>query len=205
MGEADGVRVLLLEDEVMGVSGLSRDLADRGIDVIGHVRTLDEAVAVAASSSPDVVVADIELESGLAFPLLERLGADGPPVLWLSGHGGRYHQVAVETGGAAGFVGKHLGPDDLAHAVRVVASGGTTWHLRDIRDAERAPRHPTKRELDVLRCLARGDTSAEAAGSLGLSKPTIDRHVENMFNRYGVSRRFDLVEYARARGWVPFR
>ncbi len=197
---ADLIRVVFLEDE-RGIAELTKDgLASRGILVIGLAATVEATVALAATDRPDVVVANVELLDELALDLPAALSA-GPPVLWWSGHEGRYREAAVRAGGA-GFVSKRAGLDALVSAIRRTAAGKETWTPDDLRAKRNAPKAPTNREREVLAGVAAGRPNKEIADDLGISERGVESHLRRMYDRYPVSNRAELLNLAQRSGWV---
>ncbi len=137
----------------------------------------------------------------LALGLPVALPADGPAVLWWSGHDERYRVPAAQAGGS-GYVSKRAGFEELVSAIRRVAVGQTTWLLADLRALRNAPTRPTARELEVLSGVAAGRPSKEIAADLGLVERTVESHLRRMFDRYGVSNRIELTNLARRNGWT---
>jgi DNA-binding NarL/FixJ family response regulator len=194
------IRVLFLDDD-RGVAEVTKEaLASRGIEVIGLTSTVEETVARAASERPDLIVADIDISRGLALGLPAKLPADGPPVLWYSGHDQHYRVAAARAGGA-GYVSKRAGFDELVSAIRRVADGEVTWLQADIQAARNAPRPPSAREMQVLAGVAAGRSNKEIASDLGITERTVESHVRRMHDRYDVSNRIELVRLARRSGW----
>lgn len=195
------IRVLFLEDDRGPAEATMEALTSRGIAVIGLVSTVDEAVARAASDRPDVIVADIDVAGDLALGLPAALPADGPAVLWWSGHDERYRVPAAQAGGS-GYVSKGAGFEELVSAIRRVAVGQTTWLQVDLRALRDAPKPPSARELEVLAGVAAGRPSKEIAAGLGIVERTVESHLRRMFDRDGVSNRIELTNLARRNGWT---
>jgi DNA-binding NarL/FixJ family response regulator len=195
------VRVVFLEDD-RGIAEVMREaLASRRILVIGIAATVEATVALAAEDRPDVIVANVELVDELALDLPDALSPDGPPVLWWSGHGGRYRLAAMRAGGE-GFVSKQAGTDDLASAIRRVAAGDDIWTKADRQAKGSAPPLPSAREREVLAGVAAGRPSKVIAVDLGIAERTVDSHLGRMYDRYKVSNRVELLSLARRSGWV---
>jgi DNA-binding NarL/FixJ family response regulator len=104
--------------------------------------------------------------------------------------------------GAAGFLHKTAGVDEIVAAIRLVADGGTAFSSTSLDAARYAPRPPSDREIAVLRELHRGLTSEEIGGRLGISPRTVESHLRRLFDRYGVVSRTELAVLALNEGWV---
>ena len=195
------IRVVFLEDE-RGIAELTKEgLASRGILVIGLASTVQATVALAATDRPDVVVANVELLDELALDLPAALSPAGPPVLWWSGHEGRYREAAVRAGGA-GFVSKRAGLDALVSAIRRASAGKETWTPDDLQAKRNAPKAPSDREREVLAGVAGGRPNKEIADDLGISERGVESHLRRMYDRYPASNRAELLDLAQRSGWV---
>jgi DNA-binding NarL/FixJ family response regulator len=202
VAEPAGTRIVLLDDDRGVAEAVMRVLEADGITVVGDVASVDAVVAAVTATQPDVVVADIDLAGELALDLPERLGPDGPPILWWSGHADRLRIPGLLAGGA-GFVGKREGLASLVEAIRRVAAGGEAWTQADRRAARAAPRRPAPREAAVLARVAAGRQNKEIAIELGIQERTVESHLRRMFDRYGCSNRVELVTLGHTWGWIP--
>ena len=195
------IRVAFLEDD-RGVAEVTMEgLASRGIEVVGLVATIEAAVVLAAAERPDLFVADIDLAGRKALGLPDALGPAGPPVLWWSGHGGRY-RVAAHCAGGAGFVSKRDGFAELVAGIRAVADGRQTWTLADLRAKALAPARPTAREREVLAGVAAGHPNKEVGLDLGITERAVESHLRRMYDRYAVSNRTELCDIADLWCWI---
>jgi DNA-binding NarL/FixJ family response regulator len=110
--------------------------------------------------------------------------------------------VPAARAGGAGFVSKRDGLDELVAAIRRVAGGEVTWSQADIRAARNAPKPPSAREREVLAGVAAGRSNKEIAADLGVAERTIESHLGNMYVRYDVSNRIELLRLSRRWGWI---
>jgi DNA-binding NarL/FixJ family response regulator len=195
------IRVLFLEDD-RGVAEATRlALMDEGIAVTAIEATVASALAALASDRPEVVVADIDLADNLALDLPLALGADGPPILWWSGHGDRFRVPALRSGGE-GYVSKRDGLSALVAGIRRVAAGERLWTQSDQRQLRGAPSPPTPREAQVLAGVAAARQNKEIAAELGITERTVESHLRRMYDRYGCSSRIEILSVARQWGWI---
>jgi len=112
------------------------------------------------------------------------------------------YRVPAARAGGAGFVSKRDGLDELVAAIRRVAGGEVTWSQADIRAARNAPKPPSAREREVLAGVAAGRSNKEIAADLGVAERTIESHLGNMYVRYDVSNRIELLRLSRRWGWI---
>jgi DNA-binding NarL/FixJ family response regulator len=77
--------------------------------------------------------------------------------------------------------------------------------MRDLRNARRAPRMPTDRELEVIRRVALGQSNAEIGEALDIAERTVESHLRRLFSRYGVDSRTELTLTCARMGWIDLR
>jgi DNA-binding NarL/FixJ family response regulator len=117
--------------------------------------------------------------------------------------------------GASGFLLKNAPPEELVHAVRIVAAGESllapSVTRRLIEEFTRRPAPPgedrrlaelTERELDVLRLLAGGLSNAEIAGRLFLGEGTVKTHISHLLGKLGLRDRVQAVVFAYESGLI---
>jgi DNA-binding NarL/FixJ family response regulator len=213
------VRVVIADDQGMVRSGFTTLLnSEPDIEVIGEAVNGAEAVSRAAALRPDVILMDVRM------PVLDGLQAtrqisamiDPPKVLVLTTFDLDDYVYQALRWGASGFLLKDASAEELANAVRVVASGdallapGVTRRL--IAEFARlgAPRGPSRRQLDdltereteVLALVARGMSNAEIAGRLVVAEQTIKTHVSRILMKLGLRDRTQAVVLAYETGLV---
>ncbi|WP_136587787.1 response regulator [Microbacterium hydrothermale] len=206
-------RVLVVDDQAL-IRSAVRDLLDAadGIEVVGEAVDGEEAVALAASLRPDVVVCDIRMPRMDGIEAT-RLICDDPAlaetrVLVLTTFEEDDYVVAALRAGASGFIGKGAEPDEIVQAVLAVDEGGALLSPaatramieRYVRRTEpAAPRDApalavlTEREREVLQHVARGRSNDEIAAALFISPHTAKTHVKNTMLKLGAHDRAQLV------------
>jgi len=83
------MRILIVEDEYYLAADLAEALAERGLDVVGPVGTLEDAVAAVESNRIDHAVLDVNLRGEMSYPIADRLDAAGIPYLIATGYSGQ--------------------------------------------------------------------------------------------------------------------
>jgi DNA-binding NarL/FixJ family response regulator len=179
-------------------------------EVVGQAGNGEEAVALARSRAPDVVLMDIRMPLVDGIEATRRITAAGLParVLILTTYGLDEYVYDALHAGAAGFLLKTDPPERLVEAVRVVAAGDAllapdvTRRLIDRFVAKRPVRPSpqldalTTREREVLELLARGLTNAEIADELVVSNGTVKTHVARILAKLDLRDRTQAVIYA---------
>jgi DNA-binding NarL/FixJ family response regulator len=202
------ITVLLADDHALVRRGFRRLLEDdEDIKVVGEASTGDEAVRLAETLKPAVVVMDCAMPgtSGLAATRTI-LGRDpGVAVLMLSMHSEETLVRQALDVGARGYVLKNALDLDLAAAVKRVAAGETVLDpgvsAEPPLKGERS-HGLTPRELEVLQLICGGLSNREIAGKLDLSANTVAVHRANIMNTLGVHKTAELVVYAIHNGLV---
>ena len=197
------MKVAITDDQRVVREGLRYMLSDApGIDVVGEAESGEELLAIIGSEPVDVVLLDVRMPGMSGLDVLERLTETAPQVrvLMLSMHDQpAYVRRAIELG-AAGYVLKSAGRDELVTALQVAAEGGTYLppELMEPLVASMAGRtRPSgklsPREHQVLQLVADGYENKQIATELGLSEATVKTYLRNVFERLEVSSRAEAV------------
>jgi DNA-binding NarL/FixJ family response regulator len=213
-------RVVIADDQALVRTGFRMILNEAGIPVVAEAADGTEAVSAVLRHRPDVVLMDIRM------PEMDGLEATRRILATQSGRGCRIiilttfdldqYVYAALTAGASGFLLKHVSPEYLVTAVRLVRSGDAllapsiTRRLVERFAPEAAcgpPVHAdlsalTPRELEVLRLMARGLSNAELATQLTLSEATVKTHVGRILAKLQLRDRVQAVVLAYQTGLV---
>jgi DNA-binding NarL/FixJ family response regulator len=220
-GGAPVIRVLVADDQTLVRAGF-RVLVDSAPDqeVVGEAGNGREAVELARSARPDVVLMDIRMPVLDGLEATRRIVADellaGVRVLVLTTFDLDEYVYQALRAGASGFLLKDTPPADLLAAIRVVAAGdallapAVTRRLiaEFARRPEPSPVTPaalaglTDREREVLALVARGLTNAEIADRLVVSAATTKTHVSRILAKLQARDRAQLVMLAYETGLV---
>ena len=213
------ITVLVADDEPLMRSALSMWLrTEPDIEVVGEASDGREAVAMTERLRPDVVIMDIRMPNldGVATTQwLTTAGRTSPSrVLIISAFALDEYIVEGLRAGASGFLLKDATPDELIHAVRVVAAGDAllspkvTRRLLDLAARRFPPVHRaasvlaelTPREVTVLNLVAAGHSNAEIGRSLHLAESSVKSHVGHLLGKLGLADRVHLVIFAYDHG-----
>jgi DNA-binding NarL/FixJ family response regulator len=204
----DRITVLLADDHALVRRGFRRLLEDDSdLAVVGEASNGEEAIALAASLAPHVIVMDAAMPgtSGLAAIKVILEQRPSARILMLSMHSEETLVRQAMASGARGYVLKNALDLDLAAAVKKIAAGETVLDPAVARPAplpgERAKRL-TPRELEVLQLICNGLSNKEIAVELEVSVNTVAVHRANIMNALGVHKTAELVVYALQNGLV---
>ncbi len=193
-------RILCVEDDHETAALIAEELVERGYEVsVAHDGR--EGFAAILKNTPDLVLSDISMPVMSGFELLERLTAVAPrfgnmPFVFLTALTDRDNELKGRQLGADDYVTKPIDFDVLDAIIKArlarVARAEVWPHQVELND----------REIETLTWAARGKTSAEIAQLLGLSKRTIDFHIENARTKLGVSTRIQAAVKAATGGLI---
>ena len=218
------IRVLIVDDQALVRAGFEV-LIDTATDleVVGTAADGAEAVALAARTSPDVILMDVRMPvmDGIEATsrIVEAAGAGGPRVLMLTTFDLDEYVFGALKAGASGFLLKDTPPADLLAGIRLVAGGDAllsptiTRHLIEefVRRPQPGRSAPpelnalTDREVEVLALVARGLSNAEIAQRLYVSPATAKTHVARLLMKLGARDRAQLIIAAYESGLVTPR
>ncbi|MEZ4501251.1 MAG: response regulator transcription factor [Dehalococcoidia bacterium] len=214
------MRVLIADDQDLVRSGLRLILERQpDIEVVGEAADGLEAVERAAELAPDVTLMDIRMPRLDGIEATRRLlsgATPRPAVLILTTFDLDEYVHESLRAGAAGFVLKDCTPDELVHAVRVIAAGeallAPSVTRRLIEEFAHRPRSKpeagvtleglTEREREVLVLMARGLSNLEIAETLVVSEPTVKTHVGHVLAKLDLRNRVQAVVFAYDHGLV---
>ncbi|MCP2321543.1 DNA-binding NarL/FixJ family response regulator [Hamadaea flava] len=214
----EDLRVLLADDQTL-LRGSLRVLVDAepGMVTTGEAADGEQAVRLARSQRPDVVLMDVRMPGLDGIEATRRICAEpgsAVKVLMLTMFDLDQYVFTALRAGASGFLLKDTPPADLLTAIRVVAAGdgllapGVTRRLiaEFARRPEPTPRTGlpgvTERERDVLELIARGLSNAEIADRLHVGAATVKTHIGHLLTKVGARDRAQLVIAAYESGLV---
>jgi DNA-binding NarL/FixJ family response regulator len=215
------IRVLVVDDQALLRTAFSSLIdAEDDLEVVGEAAEGRQAVELAASLAPDVVVMDVRMPVMDGIEATRQITADraanAPRVLILTTFDLDEYVFEALRAGASGFALKSRPLEELLSAIRTVAAGEallapsvTRRLIAHFTTAERTPRKTprgladlTEREREVLALVARGLSNAELAETLHVSLPTAKTHVSRILTKLGARDRTQLVILAYESGLV---
>jgi DNA-binding NarL/FixJ family response regulator len=209
------IRVVVAEDDLLvreGIRGLLEDESD--IEIVAMCSDFDSLLTAVEGEKPDVVLTDIRMPPTSAdegIRAAERVRETSPHVgvVVLSQYDEPEYALALLERGAAGrgyLLKQRLSEhEQLAKAIREVARGGSVIDPRVVeglvaaRSRGRSPLEQlTERELAVLAEMAQGKNNAAIAGALTLTERAVERHINSIFSKLGLSSEVDVHRRVKA-------
>ena len=211
--------MVLVDDQALIRAGFKMILeSEDDIEIVGEAGDGDQGVAAVRRLRPDVVLMDVQMPTMDGLEATRRIVQEGSIpsriVILTTFERDDYIFDALRAG-ASGFLLKNSPPDELVHAVRVVAAGeallAPSVTQKVIEEfIEQPARHSseaelgrlTARETEILKLLATGKSNAELAGHLFVGEGTIKTHVSNVLTKLGLRDRMQAVIFAYESGLI---
>lgn len=205
--------VTIIDDQELVRTGFRLILERAGFDVVAEAGDGAEGASLVAEHAPDVVLMDIRLPVVDGIDATRRIVASGTRtrVLVLTTFDLDEYVFQAVQAGASGFLLKDVPPDDLVHAVRVVARGDamlapavTARLLQRFAVPMATASRPelTERETEIARQVARGLSNAEIGAVMFLSEATVKTYVSRLLLKLGLRDRVQLAALAYETGLV---
>jgi DNA-binding NarL/FixJ family response regulator len=211
------LRVVVVDDHEMVIAGLKAMLAPfiGRVRVVGSANGVAEALDVVTTLRPDLVLADVRMAGESGLDLCRRLGEQVPEqrVVLLSVYDDEQYLFQALRAGAAGYLLKRIGGEELVGQLELAVSGTTvidaTMAGRVVSSAARLERDEfwpgahlglSHRESEVLALLVAGCTNRAIATRLVIGDETVKSHVRSLLRKLGVSDRTAAVAVALREG-----
>ena len=205
------IRLLLVDDHIVVRQGLSMVLSlEPDLDIVGEAGNGKEALEQARRLEPHVVLMDLlmpVMDGVSAIRALKQQQPEVEVVALTSVLEDRLVIDAVEAG-AAGYLLKETGPEELTEAIRAAARGEVRLHPKAQKRLVREVRTPemreslTERETQTLRLVARGLSNKDIAAELDVSEVTVKTHVSSILSKLNLSSRTQAALFALKEGLV---
>jgi DNA-binding NarL/FixJ family response regulator len=202
------ISILIADDHEVVRAGLRSMLQGTDIRIVAEADNGTTALKLTLKHKPNLVLLDVRMPEIDGLSCLARIKLDLPniPVIMFSSYDNPTYAARAVALGAAGYLSKSASKKEIVEAIRVAASGDTTWTREELRRVTGALATPrvganvevplTKRENEVLKQLAFGLTNKEIAQALGISYETVKEHVQHILRKVGVSDRTQAAVWA---------
>jgi DNA-binding NarL/FixJ family response regulator len=209
------IRILVADDHPLTRDGIRAALSlDVGLEVVAEAGDGQEAVELAQSLHPDVVIMDVRMPRLGGIRATREITAAVPDtrVIILTVEEAQARVGEAIQAGAAGYLVKDVDARELGRAVHLAAEGSAVIHpnltrqfLEEIRQLTRSEQNVASlsaREIQVLQMIAYGSTNRAVADALRISPQTVKTYLERIFTKLGVSDRTRAVAVALKHGIV---
>ncbi len=207
------IRLLIVDDHVIVRKGLRALLAEiDDIEVIGEAGDGQQAVDLAESFQPDVILMDIIMPNMDGIEATRQITAHQPEarVLALTSFAADDKLFPAIKAGALGYLLKDSDPEELVRAIRQVHRGEPSLHpsiarkvLQELGQPSPQPQTPdplTEREVEVLRFVAKGLSNQAIADQLTIAEVTVRTHVSHILSKLHLANRVQATLYALREG-----
>ena len=202
------INVLLVDDHHLVRVGINKILTSvKGLNVVGECETGEEAIKYCRKSEPDVLLMDMDMPGMGGLEATKKILRFAPDVkiIVLTAHTEDPFPSKVMQMGAAGYLTKDAGPDEMVNAIRAVHSGqrylpsdiAQKMALNQFKSVDDNPFNAlSDRELQIMIMITRGDKVPAISEHLNLSTKTINSYRYRMFEKLGVSNDVELTHLA---------
>jgi len=203
--EMTSIRIIVADDHAIFRDGLRRLLATQeDFQVIGEASDGKEAIALAQSLKPDVLLLDLAMPRVPGMEVLRELSKQETPVrtILLTAAIQPFAVTSALQLGARGIVLKASPPEMLLKSIRSVHEGQFWVGSEPVSTWARAGQGGTggfgltSREIEIISAIKQGSSNREIAGQLAISEETVKRHLSNIYGKLGVSSRLELAVLA---------
>jgi two-component system nitrate/nitrite response regulator NarL len=211
MNEGTTARILLVDDHPMMRRGL-RDLLEleSDLEVVGEAGNGEDAIRLALQIEPDLILMDLNMPGidGLETTRRMRDAAIDARIIMLTVSDEQSHVLEALRNGADGYLLKDMDAEQLIEQIRIAATGRMALSpelTQVLAEAIRVRPKPTgqvlfsnltKREKEVLRLIAKGQSNKMIARKLGITEGTVKVHVKNLLHKLGLRSRVEAAVWA---------
>jgi len=204
------IRILIADDHHVVRRGLVFFLkTQKGLDIVGEAANGKEAVELAKSLKPDMILMDLVMPEmdGIEATRIIKQACPQIKIMMLTSFSDQDHVIPALEAGASGFQLKDIQPDELVISIKKVMSGENQLHpqatsqlLANLSNKNHANKNPieslTNREMDVLKEIAKGKSNKEIAAALFITEKTVKTHVSNLLAKLELADRTQAALYA---------
>lgn len=208
------INILLVDDHELVRSGVNKILNEiKGFKVIQECETGEDAIKFCRKTEPDVILMDMDMPGMGGLEATKKILRIAPDVkiIILTAHAENPFPTKVMQIGAAGFLTKGAGPNEMITAIRAVHSGqrylpaeiAQQMALSQFKTADQNPfSELSDRELQIMLMITRGEKVPDISESLHLSTKTINSYRYRMFEKLGVGNDVELTHLAIRHGMI---
>jgi DNA-binding NarL/FixJ family response regulator len=224
-GDGDRTRILIVDNHALFRVGIGNILErESDFEVVGEADDSRSAVDRAIETSPDIILMDLSLPAPGGIETTQRIKRELPStgIIVLAASEDEDALFDAIKAGAAAFILKDVGPDDLVTIIRRVVNGEYLINdkvfskpavasrvLKEFRELavygqEAAPIFAplSPREVEILDNIAQGMTNKQVAYALSISEQTVKNHMSSILRKLAVNDRTQAVVYAMRQGWI---
>ncbi len=224
-GDGERIRILLVDDHALIRVGMRSIIEhEPDMDIVGEADDPRSAIDAALETTPDIILMDLSLPAPGGIETTQRIKRELPAcgIIMLAVEEDENVLFDAIKAGAAAFILKDVGPDDLVTIIRRVNDGEFLINdkvfakpavasrvLKEFRELaiygqEAAPIFAplSPREVEILDNIAQGMTNKQVAYALTISEQTVKNHMSSILRKLSVNDRTQAVVYAMRQGWI---
>lgn len=189
-------KILIIEDEVVVAKSMDKILSNNGYDIIGFASNYKEAKEKLLTSSPDLILCDINLnDSKTGIDLMKEFDTKfNVPFIFITAYTDDKIINEAEKLHPQNYLTKPFSEKQLTVSVERV------FRQQRLISSDA----PTNRELSILKLVGKGYSTKQIADELSISFNTVESHRKNLMKKYEVSSMAELVCLATSKGWITY-
>jgi NarL family two-component system response regulator LiaR len=210
---ANKIRIMIVDDHAVVRQGLRTMLEPKGeYEVVGEATNGIELIQLCRTLQPDLIILDLimpELGGIEAIQQIKKCSSKSK-ILVLTSFSEEGKVIAALKAGANAYVLKESSPEELLHAIQAVVKGETWIYPNLAKKALEQLIHPTqtsteeieltRKELEVIKLIAKGKTNSQIAQDLCVSESTVRFHLSNIFSKLDLKNRTQVALFALREG-----
>ena len=213
-GDTSLINVFLVDDHELVRTGIRRIIEDvRGMNVAGEAESGEDAVKWCRANNTDVILMDMNMPGIGGLESTKKILRFNPDVkiIVLTVHTENPFPTKVMQAGAAGYLTKGAGPDEMVNAIRIVNSGqryispdiAQQMALSQFSSASENPfAELSERELQIMMMITKGQKVTDISEQLNLSPKTVNSYRYRLFNKLGINGDVELTHLAIRHGML---
>ncbi len=208
------IKVILVDDHTIVRDGIKALIAGQeDILIMGEASSGRDLLSLLKSGQPDIILLDISLPDYSGIELCEIIKRDysNIQVLFLSMYTSEEYIFNAIKAGAQGYLPKNISQSELLQAIRTVSQGSEYFsesisnvilksYIKKAKDREPENLNPenslSKREIEILKLFAEGNSNPQIAGKLFISTRTVESHKNHIMQKLNLKSTVDLVKFA---------